>query len=112
VLIAGTGAQTATQSRWGDYSALSVDPADDQVLYVAQSSGVPAQRSEDQGVTFTPFADGLENAGFPRDLAITNAGGVAQLLMATSKGSYVTPIPAGVADRIFADGFEGEAQQP
>ena len=29
VMIAGTGAQTATQSRWGDYSSLSVDPADD-----------------------------------------------------------------------------------
>ncbi len=28
-LIAGTGVQTATLSRWGDYSALSVDPADD-----------------------------------------------------------------------------------
>jgi subtilisin-like proprotein convertase family protein len=29
VLVAGTGSQTATQSRWGDYSALSVDPEDD-----------------------------------------------------------------------------------
>lgn len=29
VMVAGTGAQTATQSRWGDYSALSVDPDDD-----------------------------------------------------------------------------------
>jgi subtilisin-like proprotein convertase family protein len=28
-LLAGTGSQTATQSRWGDYSALTVDPADD-----------------------------------------------------------------------------------
>jgi subtilisin-like proprotein convertase family protein len=28
-LIAGTGVQTNTGSRWGDYSALSVDPADD-----------------------------------------------------------------------------------
>lgn len=29
ILIAGTGVQTHTASRWGDYSALSVDPADD-----------------------------------------------------------------------------------
>ena len=29
VMVAGTGVQTATESRWGDYSALSVDPADD-----------------------------------------------------------------------------------
>jgi subtilisin-like proprotein convertase family protein len=28
-LIAGTGVQTNTGSRWGDYSALNVDPADD-----------------------------------------------------------------------------------
>jgi len=29
ILITGTGVQTNTGSRWGDYSALSVDPADD-----------------------------------------------------------------------------------
>jgi hypothetical protein len=28
-LIAGTGVQTSTGNRWGDYSALTVDPADD-----------------------------------------------------------------------------------
>ncbi|HEX2686214.1 MAG TPA: carboxypeptidase-like regulatory domain-containing protein, partial [Kofleriaceae bacterium] len=28
-LVAGTGVQTNTASRWGDYSALNVDPADD-----------------------------------------------------------------------------------
>jgi hypothetical protein len=28
LLVAGTGAQTSTTSRWGDYSSLSVDPAD------------------------------------------------------------------------------------
>ena len=28
-LLAGTGSQTATQSRWGDYSSLNVDPVDD-----------------------------------------------------------------------------------
>jgi len=28
VIIAGTGSQTATLSRWGDYSALTVDPVD------------------------------------------------------------------------------------
>ncbi len=29
ILVSGTGVQTNTASRWGDYSALSVDPADD-----------------------------------------------------------------------------------
>jgi uncharacterized repeat protein (TIGR01451 family) len=28
-LVAGTGAQTSTGNRWGDYSALTVDPSDD-----------------------------------------------------------------------------------
>jgi hypothetical protein len=28
-IVAGTGSQTATLSRWGDYSALTVDPVDD-----------------------------------------------------------------------------------
>ena len=28
-IVAGTGVQTSTGSRWGDYSALSVDPSDD-----------------------------------------------------------------------------------
>jgi hypothetical protein len=28
-IMAGTGSQTATLSRWGDYSALTVDPVDD-----------------------------------------------------------------------------------
>src|SRR5262249_43664413 len=28
-LIVGTGVQTSTASRWGDYSALNVDPSDD-----------------------------------------------------------------------------------
>jgi hypothetical protein len=91
----------------GDLIAdIACDPSNDQVLYVAQNTGVPAAQSEDAAVSFTPFADGLENAGFPRDLAITNAGGVSQLLMATSKGSYVTEIPH-TDDTIFADGFDG-----
>ena len=28
-IIAGTGSQTGSLSRWGDYSALTVDPVDD-----------------------------------------------------------------------------------
>src|SRR5204862_5398840 len=28
-IIAGTGSQTGTSNRWGDYSAMTVDPVDD-----------------------------------------------------------------------------------
>ena len=96
-----------TSTGWsGDLIAdIACDPSNDQVLYVAQNTGAPAAQSEDAAVSFTPFADGLENAGFPRDMAITNAGGVSQLLMATSKGSYVTEIPH-TDDTIFANGFD------
>ena len=42
------------------------------------------------------------------DIAITADTSAPRLLMATSKGSYATPIPGGgVTDRIFADGFDG-----
>ena len=91
---------------------IACDPADANVLYVAQASGAPAARSDDRGVTFTSFDTGLGNAGAPRDLAITADATAPRLLMATSKGSYATPIPAGVTDRIFADGFDGPATQP
>jgi len=93
----------------GDFIAdIACDPSDAQVLYVAQGTGAKAARSADQGVTFTDFDTGLDNAGGPRDIAITADTSAPRLLMATSKGSYATPIPGGgVTDRIFADGFDG-----
>ena len=38
-LIAGTGSQTGTASRWGDYASTSIDPADD----CTPTGGVPAR---------------------------------------------------------------------
>ncbi len=35
-LVAGTGAQTASSNRWGDYSAMSVDPVDDCTFWYTQ----------------------------------------------------------------------------
>src|SRR5207237_3199590 len=35
LLIAGTGSQTATLNRWGDYSSMFVDPADDCTFWYA-----------------------------------------------------------------------------
>ncbi len=93
----------------GDLIAdIACDPSDATVLYVAQGTGAKAARSADQGVTFTDFDTGLDNAGGPRDIAITADTAQPRLLMATSKGSYATPIPGGgVTDRVFADGFDG-----
>ena len=36
ILFAGTGSQTATANRWGDYSALSIDPVDDCTFWYTQ----------------------------------------------------------------------------
>jgi hypothetical protein len=99
-----------TSTGWsGDFIAdIACDPSDANVLYLAQATGAKAARSDDQGVTFTDFDTGLDNAGGPRDIAITADTSAPRLLMATSKGSYATPIPGGgVNDRIFADGFDG-----
>jgi hypothetical protein len=105
---------TWTSTGWnGDVIAdIACDPFDANVLYVGQSTGALAARSDDQGVTFTSFDTGLDNAGTPRDLAITADGGAPRLLMATSKGSYATDIPAAALDQIFADGFDGPTLQP
>src|SRR5436190_2986943 len=55
-------------------NALAADvachPADDQMLFISmQCGGSQVVRSEDGGVTFSPFASGLEGVTGPRDLA-------------------------------------------
>ena len=36
VIIAGAGVQTNSQHRWGDYSSMAIDPADDCTFWYAQ----------------------------------------------------------------------------
>jgi photosystem II stability/assembly factor-like uncharacterized protein len=68
-------------------------PTDDQTLFVTQLSGGDAVlRSQDGGATFTPFANGLENAVAPRELAFA---GNSRLLLASAKGSYGTDLTTG-----------------
>jgi photosystem II stability/assembly factor-like uncharacterized protein len=65
-------------------------PTDDQTLFVTQLSGGDAVlRSQDGGATFLPFANGLENAVAPRELAFA---GDSRLLLASAKGSYATAL--------------------
>jgi photosystem II stability/assembly factor-like uncharacterized protein len=65
-------------------------PLDDQTLFVTQLSGGDAVlRSQDAGATFAPFANGLENAVAPRELAFA---GDSRLLLASAKGSYATDL--------------------
>jgi photosystem II stability/assembly factor-like uncharacterized protein len=68
-------------------------PLDDQTLFVTQLSGGDAVlRSQDGGATFAPFANGLENAVAPRELAFA---GDSRLLLASAKGSYGTDLTTG-----------------
>jgi photosystem II stability/assembly factor-like uncharacterized protein len=80
-----TGSQTV-----GD---VACHPIDDQMLFVTQLSGGDAVlHSQDGGATFTPFANGLENAVAPRELAFA---GNSRLLLASAKGSYGTNLTTG-----------------
>jgi photosystem II stability/assembly factor-like uncharacterized protein len=63
--------------------------ADNQTFFVTQLTGDAVLRSQDGGATFAPFANGLEGVVAPRELAFA---GNSQLLLATAKGSYVTPL--------------------
>jgi photosystem II stability/assembly factor-like uncharacterized protein len=68
-------------------------PVDDQTFFVTQlSGGDPVLRSQDGGATFAPFANGLENAVAPRELAFA---GDSRLLLASAKGSYGTNLTTG-----------------
>jgi photosystem II stability/assembly factor-like uncharacterized protein len=70
----------------GDVACHPGDPA----LYISlQSEGSQVVRSEDGGVTFLPFANGLEGVAAPRQLAFA---GVSRLLLASNKGSYATQL--------------------
>ncbi|MFI4970426.1 MAG: hypothetical protein ACHP7D_09490, partial [Lysobacterales bacterium] len=96
-----------TPTGWNGAAVVDIacDPVDDHVLYIALGGSTRAMRSADHGLTFTPFASGLESAGTPRGIAIAHVpGGASRLLMATDKGSYATSTPT--SDVIFADGFD------
>ncbi len=114
VMIAGTGAQTATQSRWGDYSALSVDPADDCTFWFTSQYYTAASAANSFGwvtgigrftfPTCTPISTGTITG------TVTNSGTglpVAGATVATSSGfsrvtdlagSYSMGVPAGTYD--------------
>jgi hypothetical protein len=65
-IATGTNPQTAAQ-RWGDYSALSVDPADDRTFWYIQEY-MPASRWQVQFASFQindeVFSDGFEGGNF------------------------------------------------
>jgi photosystem II stability/assembly factor-like uncharacterized protein len=90
-----SGASWASTGFTGNQTVgdVACDPVDDQTLFVTQlSGGDPVLRSQDGGATFAPFANGLENAVAPRELAFA---GNSRLLLASAKGSYGTDLTTG-----------------
>lgn len=111
-LQAGVGSQTSTSSRWGDYSALSVDPADECTFwytneyYPATSSALWATRvGSFKFASCTPPARGTvqgtvtdagTSAPIPGARVVwTVAGGATYETGTTAAGTYSRLVPPG-----------------
>jgi subtilisin-like proprotein convertase family protein len=114
IMVAGTGVQTATQSRWGDYSALSVDPEDDCTFWFTNEYYTAASQATSSfgwvtgigSFTFpscTPVAAGnitgvVVNAAtsvpIPGATVVTTSG----FSRITDPGGYSMRVPAGSYD--------------
>ncbi len=131
-LIAGTGAQTHTAARWGDYSMLSVDPVDDCTFWFTseyvQTTGSASWRTRigsfklaNCGVPGPTPTPGPTNTPLPptntpipptptnTPLPVTNTGFMAPSANAAvttsagdNNGYQTTPINAYLADGLFA----------
>lgn len=66
---------------------LACDPAEGDVVYLLHRAEPRVIRSEDGGVSFAPFGDGLEGVRMPGKL---DFAGTFRLLLASAKGSYAT----------------------
>lgn len=90
---AGGGTQTATGSRWGDYSMLAVDPSDDctfwysQEYYAASPASASDWRTRIGSFKFSPCAASPRGA---LHTTVTNCAGGAPIAGATvTAGSYL-----------------------
>lgn len=96
VIINGTGSQTANLSRWGDYSAMTVDPVDDCTfwytneylkasgtfnwstwIYSFKLSGCGSSASPDFSISATPASQ-----------TVTQGGGTSYTVSVTGSGGY------------------------
>jgi hypothetical protein len=129
VLIAGTGAQTHTAARWGDYSMLSVDPADDCTFWFTSeyvkttgsapwvtrigsfklaNCGAPGPTST-PGPTATPTNTPLPSTPTNTPAPVSSTGFLAPSANAPvttsagdNNGYQTSPTSAYVADGVFA----------
>jgi hypothetical protein len=93
-MYAGSGAQTGTGARWGDYTMLSVDPADD-VTFWYVNEYYPVTAAVDWHTRIGSFRLGSAQQGVVRGV-VTNAltgEGIAGALVSTSSDFHDRPAP-------------------
>jgi hypothetical protein len=93
VLKAGTGVQTTSYSRWGDYSSLSVDPVDDCTFWYTQ-----------EYIATTGDRDWQTRVGAFRLADCSSSGGLTVTASATPSSG---PIPLAVSLSATASGGTG-----
>ncbi len=85
---------------------LVCDQDDADILFVAQNGANRVAKSSDQAASFNSYADGLDTAGTPTELALSRSG-TPLLYLSSPHGAYVTPRKGSADDTIFANGFDG-----
>lgn len=93
-MISGAGSQTTTNNRWGDYSSMNVDPADDCTFWYTNeyysTTSLSSWRTRISSVTFpgcvAPTAAGVQVAGRVRSSDGRGLNGVIVSLQATDDG--------------------------
>ena len=138
VLVQGTGSQTATLSRWGDYSSMSVDPTDDCTFWYtteyltangtwnwhtrigtfkfANCPATPAPTvtgvSPSSGPTAGGTAIAISGTGFAAGATVTVGGTPAtgvSVVSATQINATTPAHAAGVADVVVTVGGQSSA---
>src|SRR5206468_4526370 len=108
-LFAGTGSQTGTSNRWGDYSALTVDPVDDCTFwYTTEYYATTSQfnwRTRIGNFKF-PGCGGSTATGTLTGIVTdsTTSAAISGALVQLSNGSSTTTDPSGVYSTSVAQG--------
>nr|MBA2431916.1 carboxypeptidase regulatory-like domain-containing protein [Chthoniobacterales bacterium] len=104
-IFTGTGVQTSTSSRWGDYSNLSVDPVDDNTFWFTQETYTAASQATSTVGWITKiakFSVGGANTPFPKGTisgtitSCANGQPVADAVVQTNTGFFTTTNASGL----------------
>ncbi len=121
-LIAGSGSQTGTANRWGDYSTLSVDPTDDCTFWYTQeyvaTTGTSSWQTRvgafkfpncamgPQGTLRGTVTHGVTGAPVAGATVTATSSSVTVPAVTASDGSYTMTLPEGTYDvTVSAWGF-------